>query len=73
MRTKGALGRKPSKTKRLNVRLEDWQLEQIKVYAEYLQVSMSDLVIKGAEYYYQRQKEIDDKIMDEVMDDVYII
>ena len=67
MRTKGALGRKPRKDKQVNVRIEDWQLEQLKDYAEYCQMSLSELMIAGAKLYYQRQQDIDDKIMEEVI------
>lgn len=67
MRTKGALGRKPRKDKQINVRIQDWELEQLKDYAEYCQMTLSELMIAGAKLYYQRQQDIYDKVTEEVI------
>lgn len=55
MRTKGALGRKPRKDKRVNVRMEEWQLLLLKRHAEFCEMSLSELMIAGAFLYYERE------------------
>ena len=67
MRTKGALGKKPRKEHRINIRVDEWQLDQIKDYAKYCQMSISELMIVGARFYFQSQLEIEDKKFEEMI------
>lgn len=73
MRTKGALGRKPCKDKLISMRLTKADYDRLKQCAKYCNMTLTNLLLIGAHYYFLRQKEIDGRSMDVVIDDEYII